>query len=329
MRFLHPEMASWGLLLPLFLGAWLVYRQVRVTARRRSPIAARFADLSRRSGWPRDVAGLLAALVAGAALTLALTQPQARLSGQTPDYERQDLIIMLDRSASMRAQDITPSRFSRAILEIRNFILHKPDTIDRIALVGFADASMVLSYLTPDLDSVLFYLDWIDGDQPPLFGTNMGAALNSAMNVARKDDRPTQKVFLIVSDGEDQGKELTHALDAAREANYHVDCIGIGSDRAVPIPLPGDGRQQNLLLDDAGHPVLTRFEERTLRDVAARTGGRYVRSTTGHELQEALADIVAHEQRLLGWHVSVEYRELYPLCLLVAALAAGVLWLLL
>src|SRR2546421_619639 len=85
-----------------------------------------------------------------------------RKPARVPAYERQDIVFVLDRSASMRAHDVAPSRFLRATAELRNFLRYKPDTIDRIGLVGFADASVVLSYLTGNIDSVAFYLDWID-----------------------------------------------------------------------------------------------------------------------------------------------------------------------
>src|SRR5262249_13649213 len=127
--------------------------------------------------------------------------------------------------------------FARATLELRHLLRDKPEGIDRIGLVGFADSSLVLSYLTGDVESVLFYLDWLDGDSSILFGTNIGAALKSAIDVAKKDDRPTRKRFLLVSDGEDYGTELQAALDLVRAQGYRVDCIGIGSHQAVPIPL--------------------------------------------------------------------------------------------
>ena len=96
---------------------------------------------------------------------------------------------MLDRSASMRAHDVAPSRFSRATQEIRTFLKNKPENIDRVGLVGFAGSSLILSYLTRDLDTVAFYLDWIENDPQNLMGTNIGAALKNALEVARKDDR--------------------------------------------------------------------------------------------------------------------------------------------
>jgi len=289
-------------------------------------IAPRFADLSRRSTPARDRAVLAAGLVTAAALALALVRPQVSQSVRVPDYAQQDLVILLDRSASMKARDIQPSRFSRATLEIRNVVRNKPPGIDRIALVGFADAAVILSYLTEDTDSLLFYFDWIDADPTPLFGTNIGAALQSGMDVARKDDRPTRKLFLIVSDGEDYGVELERALAAARAGGYQVNCIGIGTDDAVPIPVRTPDGRETPLRDDTGRPVTTRLSEATLRNIAAATGGQYVRSATGEELQRAITAIVGGERRIVGWRTSTELRDLYPAFLALAALAGAALW---
>src|SRR5581483_10473237 len=169
---------------------------------------------------------------------------QAVLAQRVPELERQDLVIMLDRSASMRAPDVKPSRFSRATVEIRNFLREKPEGIDRVGLVGFADASLILSYLTKAVDTIAFYLDWIDRDPQTLLGTDIGAALKSAMEVARKDDRPSRKVFLLVSDGEDYGQELNNQLNRFRTEGYRVHCIGIGGDQPVTVPvLQADGKE--------------------------------------------------------------------------------------
>src|SRR5262245_16173727 len=145
MTFLRPDLAPWALLVPLVVPLWIVHRRLRRAFRRRLAIAPRFAGLSRRSASARDITVLVAGLLAAGALAAALVRPQALLTLRIPDVERQDLIIILDRSASMQARDIQPSRFARATLEIRNLVRQKPDGIDRIALVGFADAAVVLS----------------------------------------------------------------------------------------------------------------------------------------------------------------------------------------
>src|SRR3989442_3550168 len=189
MRFLRPDLIRWWLLIPVLVASWAIHWHATRAFRRRTPIAARFAALSRRSTWRRAAGVLSAAIVTAAALVFALMRPQVILARRVADYERQDLIVMLDRSISMRAHDVAPSRFSRATLELRNFLRHKPEGIDRVGLVGFADASVILSYLSGDADSLSFYLDWIDADPTVFFGTNIGAALQSSREVAAKDHR--------------------------------------------------------------------------------------------------------------------------------------------
>jgi Ca-activated chloride channel family protein len=326
MRFLRPDLLQWWLVIPALVASCGLHWRLTRAFRRRAPIDPRFGRLSRRSTLRRDVAAGGAAVVAAAAIVFALMRPQVLLAHRVPDYERQDLVIMLDRSVSMRARDIAPSRFSRATLELRNLVRQKPEGIDRIGLVGFAESSLVLSYLTADVESVLFYLDYLDEDSATLFGTNLGAALKSARDVATKDDRPTRKRFLLVSDGEDYGTELATALDAFRAEGYRVDCVGIGSDRAVPIPLTAGDSEESYLRDDSGRRVTTKFEEATLARIAATTGGRYVRSSSGTELARAIADVVTGDRRLLGWRSATEYRDVYPVALGVAAAAAAALW---
>ncbi len=325
MRFLRPDLLQWWLIAPALVAAWGLHWRATRAFRRRTRSDPRFSALSRRSTWRREGSVLAASLTAAAAIVFALMRPQVLRAERVPEYERRDLVVILDRSISMRARDIVPSRFARATQELRALFVRKPDGIDRVALVGFADSSLVLSYLTSDVDSVIFYLDRIDDDPAVLFGTNIGAALKSAMDVAKKDDRRTRKRLLLISDGEDNGTELNAALDALRAGGYRVDCIGIGSDRAVPIPLTASEGEDSFLRDDSGRRVTTKYEKATLVRVAASTGGRYVRSTTGTELQHAMSALARGERRIVGWRSSTEYRDLYPLGLAIAAAAVAVL----
>jgi Ca-activated chloride channel family protein len=328
-RFLRPELAPWWQILPALLAALTVRFLYLQRQRRLSPVAPRFKRLSRRSTWKREAAVMLLAAIGGGSLVFALVRPQAPLTTRTPQYEREDLIIMLDRSASMRARDVAPSRFSRATQEIRTFLKDKPENIDRVGLVGFAGSSLILSYLTRDLDSVAFYLDWIESDPQNLMGTNIGAALKNALEVARKDDRRTRKIFVLLSDGEDYGGEVNRQLAVYRQEGHHVNTIGIGSDDEVPVPeLLPDGREIPLR-DESGRIVRTRFEETMLRDLATATGGRYLRSRTGGDLAKALHEIEAGERTLVGYRTTTEYRDLFPAALAIAAAAIAGLWLLL
>lgn len=322
-------MLEWLLVLPVLVACWMIRVHYRRRMNRVSPVAPRFHGLSRRTRAWTTAATLAAAVVSAGAMVLALARPQMIVATRDPQFERQDLIIVLDRSVSMHARDVTPSRLARATSEIRNFLRHRPDAIDRVALVGFADSSLVLSYPTADMGSLFFYLDWIDDDASPLFGTDMGGALVKALTLLGRDQRRTQKIVLLISDGEDLGAELAVALQRYRALRIRVHCIGIGSDTPVTIPLRTSGKRESVILDDDNRPMVTRFSESTLRRIAETTGGRYVRSSTGSEMATAINTIVRGERKLVGWKTSTGYRDLYSAGLAAATVAGAVLWLIL
>jgi Ca-activated chloride channel family protein len=329
MRFLRADMLEWLLIVPVLVACWMIQGRYRHRIRRLSPIAPRFHALSRRTRAGTRAATLAAAVTCAGAMIFALARPQVVVATREPQYERQDLIIILDRSVSMRARDIAPSRLLRATSEIRNFLRNRPDAIDRVALVGFADSSIVLSYPTADLGSLFFYLDWIDEDESSLFGTDMGGAIEKALSLVAKDRRQTRKLVLLISDGEDLGAELATALGMCRAARVRVHCVGVGSDRPVSIPLRTGAEPGSMLLDEENRPIVTRFSETTLRRIAETTGGRYIRSSTGTEMAAAISTIVRGERRLVGWKRTSDYRDLYGAGLAAALAAGAALWLLL
>jgi Ca-activated chloride channel family protein len=324
MRFLQPDQANWLLSIPLAFLFWFLYVRTKKRFRHQAGITGHLQDLSHLTSSTGDTAVLLAAVTAIGMLVLAMTRPQVYLDLQLPQYQKHDLILMLDRSASMYAQDVKPNRFNRAIEEIKAFLKKKPENIDRIALIGFAGTPIVLSRLTADLNSLYFYLDWIRDDARLYWGTDIGEALKYAMQLADKDYQKTPKIYVVLSDGEDFGENLQKALAEVRKKGVRVHTIGIGGDSDVPIPVYEQGKQV-LLRDDNDKIMQTHFSPTTLTMIAQTTGGRYFRSVSGTELLDAMNDIVSFERKLVGWQSSGKYRDLYREALLVAALATSFL----
>lgn len=328
MRVLHPELAVWLLALLPLAGAWALHARAR-SRFWRSLVPAALRSASRLTTWRRDATILLCAVTAFAALVVALMRPQILVDAEQPQYAREDLVIVLDHSASMGARDVRPSRFGRAVREIKTFLARKPEIIDRVGLVEFAGTSLILSHLTRDVDSLSFYLDWISESPEVRFGTDLGAALATARDLVRKDGHPTTKIFLVVSDGADQSTELAKEMEALRGELTRVYAIGIGTNREAVVPVLDEDGTETLLQDEEGRPLVAGLDESTLRNVASRTGGRYVRSTTGAELSVALQDLVRREQPLLAMKAAPEYRDVYRKILMVSAAATGLLLLLL
>lgn len=321
MRLLRPDMAVWLLAVPVALAGWWMHYLYKWRHRRKDAAGPTTVARSRRTRRGRDMAVLVLAMTSVLLLAGAMMRPQLRTEQAVPVFERRDLILILDRSVSMRARDIRPSRFDRAIDEIQNFLRRKPDTFDRVGLIGFAEQPVVLSYPTDDMESLAFYLDWAREDPTPLFGTNMGEALMSALAAARRDRQPEPPVFVVISDGEDQSGQLRRAVAYVQRARIVVHGIGVGSDDSVPMPLRLDDGREDWLRDLSGQVVRTRFNETTLRELASATSGSYFRSRTGGELLAALDAIAVAERRQSGWTSTVEYRDLYPMLLAGAAAA--------
>ncbi|MGE0451110.1 MAG: VWA domain-containing protein [Vicinamibacterales bacterium] len=286
---------------------------------RRLPMGGNGAFLP-STGLRRDITVLALSIAISVALTIAAARPQAIVD--VPEYETFDLIIAIDRSASMLATDIQPSRLARACLEVQHFLQRKPPSIDRIALIAFAGTPIVTSHLTRDDEIVGFFLEWMKDDHTPFYGTDLAATLQSTLRVARVEAPERKTVVVLLSDGEDHGETGPAAIDDLRAAGIPVYSIGIGGDEAVTIPAPL-GADSPAVLDDDGRPLLARFSEGTLRHVASATNGSYFRSTSGGELSAALTQIAERERKPIAFRE--EYRDMSIVPLGVAAALLSVL----
>jgi Ca-activated chloride channel family protein len=324
MKFLHPEFLNLGWAL-LILAAWCAYSIWSLQQARLRLGSGMLAAISRPSSLFRRVLQIALTLGGLASLILALARPQTIAERRIPDMRRMDAVILLDTSPSMRAEDIQPSRLSRATDVIATFIQKKlPE--DRFGLVSFADNSLVLSYLTGDANDINFYLDYLREQGVLSYGTNIGGALRNAMVVLSRQAeiepgaQKNKKVVILLSDGEDHGDELQAQVKELARRGIPVFCVGIGSREGAYIPI---GRQDGKVVFLTGkneQPILTTFSETTLRTVADRSGGRYYRARTGVEMNQAFTDIFAKSREIQGFTRVREPRERYQF-LLAAALA--------
>ena len=290
----------------------------------------------------RDVCRCIILSLALIILILSLAHPQYKTKRHIPILRNIDLVILVDTSPSMRAQDVKPSRLLMAREVIGNFITKKT-LIDRVGLVVFSESSLILSYLTSDPGNILFYLDWLSGDTEPILGTSIGAGIKAGIRVFKRDkeaqgmegdnnpirstryrsggegveDANNKPIFLLVSDGEDHGGELEEAIKEAARLGIPIYTIGIGSKKKVPIPIAGKyGEVKYLTI--SGQVVTTRFVDNTLRKIANLTGGNFYGSLTGTQLQSAMSDILETERQVIGYKLSIEYRDVYRQFLAIA-----------
>ena len=223
-------------------------------------------------------------------LVTALARPQFGSRVETVRREGQDIVIALDLSASMIAEDMTPNRLEKAKFAIADLI----DRLDgdRVGLVAFAGEAFVQSPLTVDYGAATLFLNAMDAGMMSVEGTNLGRALSVALDAFAETDR-RHRVLVVITDGEDHEGEVEDAMERAIDEGVRIYTVGIGSADGVPIPeLDAEGRAQGFKRDADGMVVTTRLDEATLQTMAMRTGGTYYRASPAGTELVALAEEV-------------------------------------
>ncbi|MCD6273979.1 MAG: VWA domain-containing protein [Deltaproteobacteria bacterium] len=207
-------------------------------------------------------------------LILACAGPRWGFHLQEVQRKGVDIIFLLDVSSSMQAQDVKPDRLERAKREITDFL--KIAGGDRVGLVLFAGDAFVQSPLTLDYDAISMFLGSVTLDTLPVPGTDMGNGIKTALN-AFDFKSATDKVIVIITDGEDnEGRGLQQAAKAM-EKGVKIFVYGIGDPSGAPIPDETGGFKK----DKDGNLILSKLNEKDLRKISEAADGRYVKSVTG------------------------------------------------
>jgi len=216
---------------------------------------------------------LLAAL---GLMLLALAGPRWGSHYQEVSQKGVDIMIVLDVSSSMLVSDVKPDRLERARREISDFIQVVQG--DRVGLVAFSGAAFIQCPLTLDYGALSMFLNALRPDLIPVPGTDLGAAIERAISSFDKQSE-TDKVILLITDGEDnENKGLQAAREAARDG-IKIFVFGIGEPSGGPVPA-GEGKG-GFKKDKDGNLILSKLNEEGLSEIASITGGSYIRSVAG------------------------------------------------
>jgi Ca-activated chloride channel family protein len=273
MNFGQAHLFVWLWLIPL--AGLCLYWSYRRKGQRLSLILGQKATLrlSRPSIWLKSILILVALLT----IVLALARP--RLGFEWTEFKREgvDIMIALDVSNSMLAQDVKPSRLMRARREIVDLLQILQG--DRVGLTAFAGDAFIQCPMTEDYNAVRLFLDSLTPDLIPTQGTDLARAIEVAsagLRAGSSSDTEGQALILI-TDGEDlEGKGLAAAKEAAKQG-IKLFTIGVGSQSGAPIPLSDGGFKK----DRSGNVVVTKPDERTLQEMAVASDGIFVRSVAG------------------------------------------------
>lgn len=308
------------LLVPVLPVGYAVLRSVRTRRIRRfgdeDLVSRLMPDWSGSKGWVRTVLWTLAF----ACFVIGLSRPQVGAKLREHETRGAEIMICLDVSNSMLAEDYSPCRLDRAKLAISRIVDKLQD--DRIGLIVFAGTSFVQLPITTDYVSAKMFLGSIDTQSVPVQGTAMGDAILTAVKSFSEQSEKSRAIILI-TDGENHEDDPVAAARQAAEMGVKVYAVGVGSSQGQPIPVDG-----SLLKDKDGNIVVTRLDETTLREVASAGGGAYVHA--GNEefgLNPIIDDLRKMEDEKFNSVVFEEYDEQY-MYFFAAALALFVLELL-
>jgi len=239
-------------------------------------------------------------------LVIAAARPQYGSKLEEVKKKGVEVIIALDVSNSMLAEDIKPNRLERSKQAIANLVDQLDN--DKIGLIVFAGDAYTQIPVTVDYVSAKMFLSTVSTNIVPKQGTAIGAAINLGIK-SFSPSNTESRALVIITDGENHEDDAIAAADEAIKADVVVYTIGIGSAEGSPIPISSGG-QTDFLKDHEGNTVITRLDENVLQDIASRTGGKYVRANTSAlGLGEIYSDIGRMQKIDMEGKVFTEYND--------------------
>lgn len=243
-------------------------------------------------------------------LTIAASGPQIGTRVQPVERRGVDLVIALDTSTSMDAEDVTPSRLAKAKLEIGRLIKNLKG--DRIAIIVFAGTSHLYLPLTTDYEAALLFLNEIDSNMIPTQGTVLSAAMNIALD-SFTDQTDKFKVMVLVSDGEDHDDQAIEIATKASELGLIINTVGVGSKNGSLIPIKDKNNQPlGFKRNKEGNLITSTLNETILQEIAVAGKGSYFWFANSSDSHKEIATAIENmEKKTISTHEFSEYEDRY------------------
>ena len=271
-RFANPHILWFLLTIPAMILALIVVSQLR----RRS--LARFGNLELLRELMPDVSRVRvhlksALFICAVALVIfAAARPQFGSKLREEKAQGIEMMLVVDVSNSMLAEDFAPNRLERTRYAITNLVDKMKD--DGVGIVAFADESVVVLPVTSDYKMALSKVKRLSPSLISAQGTDVGEAIETAiLSFSSNTHTSKSRVMILITDGEDHDENALKAAKRAAEMGVTICCIGIGTPEGKPLKVNGD-----FIEDEDGKMVLTKLNEELLQQIAEATEGIYTRS---------------------------------------------------
>ncbi len=314
-RFANPDFLYLLLLLPALVVLWIVNEIRKKKALRRLGNIDLVNKLLPEYSGIRPSFKYALAIIALSAVIIILARPQFGSKLEEVKKEGVEVIIALDVSNSMLAEDIQPNRLTRAKQALERLIDNLQN--DKIGLIVFAGDAYTQIPITTDYISAKMFLSSIGPEMVPKQGTAIGAAIDLGMR-SFSPGEGRSKAMIIITDGENHEDDPVSEATDAFKAGIVIHTIGIGSPQGSPIPVTTNGKM-DYLKDSKGNIVITRLDEDILKKIAIAAGGNYVRASNSNiGLDELFGQIKKMKKQDLESKMYTEYNDQFQIFAVIA-----------
>ncbi len=248
-----------------------------------------FKRLSPNTSLFKSILKLIVLSLAFASLAIALVNPKIGTKLETVKREGVDIVFAIDVSKSMLAEDIAPNRLEKAKQLVTQIINNLAS--DRVGIIAYAGKAFPQLPITTDYAAAKMFLQNMNTDML----SSQGTAINEAIKLAKTyydDEEQTNRVLIIISDGEDHSEEAASVAEEANEEGIRIFTIGVGDVKGGPIPEKRNGIVLNYKKDNNGETVITRLNEEILKSIASKANGVYINGKNTNELVDQIGEIL-------------------------------------
>lgn len=308
-RFAHPEYLYALSIIPFFVLVYIILRTQRKKALNKFGEPEIIKELMPNASNSRPVIKFTIWMLALTALIFAIARPQFGSKLTKEKRKGVELIIALDVSNSMLAEDIQPNRLERSKRAIQSLIEKLKD--DKLGLVVFAGDAYTQLPITSDYSSAKLFLSSVNTGIVPRQGTAIGSAIKLAVN-SFSPQFEGNKAIIVITDGEDHEDDALEATKAATEQGIKVHTIGMGLPQGGPIPMINQYGQKDYRKDKEGNTVITKLNEPMMQQIAAAGNGVYVRANNSQVgLSAIYNEIEKMDATEMESQIYSEYAEQY------------------
>ena len=240
-------------------------------------------------------------------LVIGLINPKIGTKLETIKREGVDIVFAIDVSKSMLAEDVAPNRLEKSKQLVTQIINNLAS--DRVGIIAYAGKAFPQLPITTDYASAKMFLQSMNTDML----SSQGTAINEAIELSRNyfnDDEQTNRVLIIISDGEDHNDLSVEVAEAASEEGIKIYTIGVGSEKGGPIPLKRNGVVMSYKKDQNNETVITKLNEETLRLIANEAKGGYINgSQTADVVEQIRAVLSAMDKKEFEAKEFAEYKD--------------------